>query len=114
MRDDPRLELSAESRRQWTDTVLQLADLYRSTSTLATAAKALADKPGAPPATTRRRPNGARLPAWRSELQARVLRLYQAMNGSLSFPTADQRAQVEYLSSLANVIDARLRLAQSK
>ena len=106
--------MSAETRRQWTDTALQLADLYRSTTTLATAAKALADKPAGAAEGERAAADCRDLGRVTRELQSRVLRLYNAINGSLSHPTADQRAQVDYLSSLSNVIDARLRLAQGK
>jgi hypothetical protein len=109
VRDDPRVEVPAESRRQWTDLALQLAELYRSASTMVASAGALPDKAPATPETDRRE-----LGRVTRELQSRVLRLYAAVNDSLSYPTADQRAQLEYLSSLSKVIDARLRLAQSK
>jgi hypothetical protein len=94
--------------------VLQLADLYRSTTTMATSAKALADKPSATSDGDRASAERRDLLRVTRELQSRVLRLYQALNGSLSYPTADQRAQIEYLSSLSNVIDSRLRLAQTR
>jgi photosystem II stability/assembly factor-like uncharacterized protein len=114
VRDDARIDVTAEIRRQWTDTVLQLADLYRSSSTLATAAKALADKSAGAPATDLVVADRRELARLTRELQSRVRRLYTAVNASVSYPTADQRAQVEYLSSLSTVIDARLRLAQTR
>jgi photosystem II stability/assembly factor-like uncharacterized protein len=114
VRDDPRLELTADARRQWTDTVLQIADLYRSTSTMAAAARTLADKGGAAGRDDRDGADRRELARVSGELQGRVLRLYRAVSDSLSYPTADQRAQIEYLTTLANLVDARLRLAQGR
>jgi photosystem II stability/assembly factor-like uncharacterized protein len=108
--DDPRLQVSPESRRQWTDTLLQLADLYRSVSVMLESARGLAGKAGAdakdPVAVERRE-----LMRLTGELQSRVGRLYTAISGSLSTPTVDQRAQIEYFSSFANVLESRLRTA---
>ncbi len=109
--EDPRIEAPLETRREWTDTMLRLADLYRSAAAMTESARALDEKvKGADlkDAVAEERRELARLAR---ELRSRVVRLYNAVGASVSTPTVDQRSQIDYLSSLANVIDSRLRVA---
>ena len=109
--DDPRLPTDPEVRRQWTDALLQLTDLYRSASVMVESAKGFADTLS----TTETKDPAAieRREIWRltRELQSRAGRLYTAISGSATIPTVDQRAQLDYLATFANVLEARLRAA---
>jgi hypothetical protein len=113
--DDPRIDVPRETRRQWTDTVLQLADLYRSTTTMAETSQGLERKSAAAdPKTDPQVAERRELARLTRELQSRVLRLYQAIDASVSAPTVDQKGRLDYLSTFANVLEARVRLAAGR
>ncbi len=109
--DDPRLQTPPDVRRQWTDALLQLADLYRTASVMVESAKPLADKQPAADTKDTAAIEGREIGRLTRELQSRAGRLYAGISASATIPTVDQRAQIDYLASFANILDARLRAA---
>jgi photosystem II stability/assembly factor-like uncharacterized protein len=81
VREDPRIDIPAAERKEWTDTLLAIADLYR-------AAAARVDTVPQAERTSAR------------ELQTRLATLYSAVSGSTGPLTADQRSQLQYFSTL--------------
>jgi photosystem II stability/assembly factor-like uncharacterized protein len=101
VREDPRIVISPEERRRWTETLLQVADIYK---VAAANVQALAKSTGGK-ATT---PAQKSLQFTVGEFQSRVATLYSNLSGSTASPTADQRSQIAYYGTLAKELAAKV------
>jgi len=96
IREDPRVRATADARRAWTETLLKLASLYRTSARLADAARAL-------PETAVGRLDTIRMA---TELRSRVATLYTAASGVIAPLTQDQQKQLAFFESTAQSVEA--------
>jgi photosystem II stability/assembly factor-like uncharacterized protein len=104
VREDPRIEVSAEERREWTESLLLVYEMYKKVTGLMEKAKEAAEAPRAPA-------EAKELHQTFVELQHRLGTLYGALNGYTGRPTADQRAQQDYFSALVKELESRASAA---
>ncbi|HEX3704409.1 MAG TPA: hypothetical protein VHU82_13835 [Vicinamibacterales bacterium] len=93
--EDPRIQVSAAERQQWTNALMGIADTYRGT----VAVVEELSKPDAPPESRR----VAR------ELQLRVVSLYRALGDSTGRPTGDQQSQAQFYQTELESLRQRVR-----
>jgi hypothetical protein len=85
--EDPRVQISAGDRKLWTDALLAIGEAYRGAVSLV---EELARRSGAA---------SNELPSVARELRSRLSGLYRDMEKSTAKPTADQRAQMQFLTT---------------
>ncbi|MFO7768484.1 MAG: hypothetical protein R6W82_05970 [bacterium] len=95
---DPRLDLPAGVRTAWTETLVDIGDLYRRTNALH----------GAVGPEEEDHPELARKTG---ELRSRVSSLYREVTGWIGLPTEDQRKQRTYYGEMAKKLEAEAREA---
>jgi photosystem II stability/assembly factor-like uncharacterized protein len=93
--EDPRIQVSAAERQQWTDALMGIADTYRGT----VAVVEQLNKSDAPPEVRR----VAR------ELQSRIVSLYRALGESTGRPTGDQQSQAQFYQTELESLRQRIR-----
>jgi photosystem II stability/assembly factor-like uncharacterized protein len=91
--EDPRIQMTPTERQAWTDTLLDIAEMYRGTAALV----AELSKPEAPPELRR----------IARELQSRTVTLYRAVGDSTGRPTADQQSQAQFYKTELESLRAR-------
>ncbi|MBI2834523.1 MAG: hypothetical protein HYX76_08885 [Acidobacteria bacterium] len=102
VKEDPRLNATPADRRLWTETLLQVADQYRSAFSMADAVATIEKQAGGGSAEVKE------LARVLAELQRRVAILYGAIGEWTGRPTADQRAQLEYFANVARDLKPRV------
>ena len=101
VRDDARLDVAPSVRLAWHTALRELADAYTKANEIATRLRAAADR-------TEKEQGSAAAEATREralkagELRARIGSLYGSVSRTTTPLTADQRAQLRYLSGLAH------------
>lgn len=97
VREDPRIEVDLDTRRQWTATLLEIAALRREAQALAArAAEAERVVRGGPDATAEARAQAADRARATAELASRIGRLYGEVNGRVGPLTGQQREQWDF------------------
>ncbi|MGH9322242.1 MAG: WD40/YVTN/BNR-like repeat-containing protein [Vicinamibacteria bacterium] len=81
VREDPRLEVEAEARRRWTETLLELSRMYRETNSWVETALAAEQ-------------NAREL----KELRRRIANFYGEIQAWTGEPTSDQKEQMKFLA----------------
>ena len=92
VKEDPRIEIAPADRKAWTDALLAVAEMYRSSV-------ALRDQVGAR--------GSADLRDTARELQTRLATLYRQISGSTGRPTADQQAQMVFYETELRALQRR-------
>jgi hypothetical protein len=109
--DDPRLDdVTPADRREWTDTLLEIGEMYRSANVMTEQVLGVEEKISKidnPPAETAE--ETAALHKLTFELRRRVRNLYGSVGGWTGPPTAEQRKQMTYLVEAAKQIQPRVR-----
>jgi hypothetical protein len=90
--EDPRIQVSAAERKQWTDALIAVGEMYRSATSLGDQAQA----------------GSSDLRRIVRELQSRLSTLYRDMARSTAKPTADQQAQMQFFEAQLRSLRARL------
>ncbi len=108
--DDPRLEVTSADRREWTETLLEIGEMYRAANAMAGRVLEVEEKLKGldnPPAQTS--DEAEALHELTFELRRRTRDLYGSVGGWTGPPTAEQRKQISYLSDAANQVQPRVR-----
>ncbi len=108
--DDPRLEVTSADRREWTETLLEIGEMYRAANTMIESVMGVEEKIGEmdnPPTETAE--EAAALHKLTFELRRRARNLYSSVGGWTGPPTAEQQKQMSYLTDAANQIQPRVR-----
>jgi len=97
VREDPRIAITPADRQAWTDTQLQIAEVWKRAMTVGAA---LAQNPSAGTAEDRRLAN---------EVRGRLSSLYNQVGGYTGLPTGDQMSQFRYYTSVVERLEAVVR-----
>jgi hypothetical protein len=116
VREDPRMNVPATVRAEWTATLLGIADVHRRATELVARWQPAATRlrPNAPNAFTgAQRQEGTTLNAQLEELHSRLGRLYGEVGSWTGPMTSDQRTQLQFLTGklaeLGPAVDRLLR-----
>jgi hypothetical protein len=107
--EDPRVRVSADDRRVWRETLVQIGELYISANGLAEKVLGVEKELGemdTPPQEAQ--DEATELHKLTFELRRRIVMLYRDVEGWTGPPTEEQRAQMDYLSKAAAELEPRV------
>jgi hypothetical protein len=110
VRDDPRIEIQAADRREWTDILLEIGAMYSSANSLVESVVEVEDKLEKleePP--EKAEDEARRLHKMTFELRRRIRMLYGDVEGWTGPPTDEQRAQMTYLLEAMSQLEPDVR-----
>ena len=111
VREDPRINVMLGVRRSWTNTLLQIGALYESTASMLGRIRAYEDREreaGREPTVPEDENGLMELKRLLTELQSRILVLYNSASAHTGPLTLDQRSRIEYFSDILDQVDPQI------